>query len=309
MNLSAIDLNLLLMLHVVLEERSVTRAARRLHVTPPAISNALARLRAQLDDPLLVRSGRGLVATPRALELAPRLARAVGDLTLVVQGGESDPAESARELTLALADPDQIATLPRIVPTFAERLPRARLRVVSIDTLISTGGLAGGEIDAAIGPAEAANGLHTAPLYEEAGVLVARCGHPILRGKMTSERFRALRHVDVHLALGRGGVGHRVAEDALSRGGLARDIVVTVPTFTAAAMVVAQSDLVAGIPRRIAEALAPRLELVIMPIPIPAMRFEMQLLWHDRTHHDAVAARFRAAVIDAARPKKKRRGA
>lgn len=302
-NISAIDLNLLLVLHVVLEERSVTRAARRLHVTPPAISNSLARLRALLDDALLVRSGRGLVPTPRAIELGPALARAVAELERVVQGGESDPASSTRELTIAMADADQVASLPRIASAFATRLPRASLRVVSVDTLVSSGGLEGGEIDAAIGPREVAQGpqLHSAPLYDEEAVLVVRRDHPTVRRKLTREAFGALRHVDVHLALGRGGVGHRSAEDFFARLGLTRDIAVTVPTFTAAAMVVASSDHVSGMPRRIAEALAPLAPLTIVSSPLPPMLVQMNLVWHERTHHDTVARLFRETVIDALR--------
>ena len=123
MNLSALDLNLLLVLHAVLEEGSVARAAERLHVTSPAISNSLARLRAQLDDPLLVRSGRGLVPTPRAKELAPILARIVEEAEQVIEGPARDPAASTRELTLALADADQVASLPRLANALARTMP------------------------------------------------------------------------------------------------------------------------------------------------------------------------------------------
>src|SRR5215472_1257480 len=111
-NLSSIDLNLFLVLHAVLEERSATRAARRLHVTPSAVSNALARLRALLGDPLLVRSGRGVVPTPRAAALAPALARALRDLDQAVHGDAFDPATTDRELTLAMADVIQVVRLP-----------------------------------------------------------------------------------------------------------------------------------------------------------------------------------------------------
>src|SRR5215467_9171123 len=102
-SLSALDLNLLLVLDTVLAERSVVRAARKLHVTPSAVSNGLARLRAALDDPLLIRSGRGVVPTPRATALAPALARALRDLDQAVHGEGFDPATTDRELTLAIA--------------------------------------------------------------------------------------------------------------------------------------------------------------------------------------------------------------
>jgi len=123
-SLASLDLNLLLMLDVVLAERSVARAARRLHVTPSAVSNALARLRAALDDPLLVRSGRGVVPTPRAAALAPALGRALRDLDQAVHGDAFDPATTDRELTLAMADVIQVVKLPAIVAALATKMPR-----------------------------------------------------------------------------------------------------------------------------------------------------------------------------------------
>src|SRR5262252_8135743 len=132
-SLANLDLNLLLVLHTVLRERNVARAARRLNVTPPAVSNALARLRVALDDPLVTRSGRGVVPTPRAAELEPVLARTFGELDAAVRGADFAPAHSEREFTLAIADVGQFARLPRVVALLAKEMPRARLRVVSID--------------------------------------------------------------------------------------------------------------------------------------------------------------------------------
>lgn len=296
MNLSAIDLNLLHVLHVVLEEKSVARAAARLHVTSPAVSNALARLRERLGDPLLVRSGRGLVPTPRALELAPLLTRALADLELAIEGPRFDPQTATNELTLALTDADQLASLPAIAHAFAESLPRARLRVVSIDTLVASGGLAGSEVDVALGPGGPGDGLHLAPIYEEEGVLVVRRDHPRVRRRLSRERFLAERHVDIHLALGQGGVGHRVAEDAFAKHGLSRDIALTVPSFATAAMVVASTDWITGMPRRLAEMLRRTIAIEIVDSPLPGFRFTMQMMWHERTHLDPAAAHLRELI-------------
>src|SRR5690606_38417333 len=109
------------------------RAAARLHVTPPAVSNALARLRDLLGDPLLVRRGRGLVPTPYALELEPRIAEALSQLDRAIHGqAAQSPERSTRAFTLACSDADQICSVPRIAEVFEQKLPRARLRVVSI---------------------------------------------------------------------------------------------------------------------------------------------------------------------------------
>src|SRR5690348_14749366 len=128
-NLATVDLNLFLVLHAVLEERSATRAAARLHVTQSAVSNALARLRDLLGDPLVVRSGRGLVPTPRAGELAPLLREVVDRLALALDRRGFVPEESTRTFTIALADSHQMCEAPRIARAFAGRLPRATLRV------------------------------------------------------------------------------------------------------------------------------------------------------------------------------------
>jgi DNA-binding transcriptional LysR family regulator len=298
-NLSTVDLNLLVVLHAVLEEQSAAKAAKRLHVTPSAISNALARLRSLLGDPLLVRSGRGLVPTPRAFALAPVLARTLDELQRAVLAGPGfDPQLTTRELTIALADADQIASLPRIASAFAARLPRARLRVVSIDTLIASGGLAGSQIDVALAPGSD-DELHCRPLYEEEGVFVVRRDHPRVRRRLTPRLFNSERHVDIHLALGRAGVGNRAVVDLFARHGLSRDIAVTVPSFAAAAMVVATTDLIAGMPRRVAETLLGAAPIAIVKGPMPALRFSMQMTWHERTHADPTSSYFREVIASA----------
>src|SRR6185503_6152790 len=163
MNLSSIDLNLFAVLGAVLAERSVTRAARQLSVTPPAISNSLARLRELLGDPLVVRSGRGLAPTPLAEELSPILDSALAQLHGILNAKRGFvPGETTRTFTLAAADSNQLHDVPSVVAAFATELPRAKLRIVSSDYLVSSDGLTTGEIDAAFGVAgmRLAAGLH-----------------------------------------------------------------------------------------------------------------------------------------------------
>jgi DNA-binding transcriptional LysR family regulator len=295
-NLSSVDLNLLHVLHVVLEERSVTAAARRLHVTPPAVSNALRRLRDLLDDQLFVRSGRGLVPTPRAIELGPVVSRALADLEGVLQGDAFDPARSTRTFTITLSDADQLTTLPEVTCRFTERFPRAHLRVVSVDFMLASGGLAGAEIDLVIGPVVDGPGLRHEVLYEEEAVFVVRADHPRVRSRLSKTRFETERHVDTHIAQGRGGEGHRAAEDAFAEHGLTRDIAITVPTFVAAAWVAASTDLIAGVPRRLAESLCTTLPIRIVQAPLPMFRMPLAMSWHERTHADPAALAFREVV-------------
>jgi DNA-binding transcriptional LysR family regulator len=294
-SLSQLDLNLLLVLDTVLTERSVVRAARRLHVTSSAVSNALARLRSALRDPLVTRSGRGVVPTPRAKAMAAPLKRVLNDLEQVVQGEVFDPNTTTEQFTLALADAGQVAWLPGLVKRFAREMPRGRLRVVGIDTYLSSGGLQGTEVDVAlVAVLEAAPGLHSVPLYTEQSVLVARRSNPKVRQRLTIALLRELQHVEVQVAPGR---GYRELARSYQRLGIERKVVVVVPSFVAAAAVVAQTDFVATVPARLVEVLGERLGLQVLGGPAPRVTGEIKLGWHQRTHDDPAMRAFRDLVV------------
>lgn len=300
--LSQIDLNLLVVLDAVLAERSVARAARRMHVTPSAISNSLARLRAALGDPLVTRKGAGVIPTPRAAELAPVLARLLGELDRAVHPEAFDPRATTREIALAVADAGQLARLPRLVDRMATEMPRARLRVVGIDTLVSSTGLAG-EIDVAlVGTDDRSPGIHQLPLYAERAILVARRGHRGARGRMTKARLATLRHVEIQVAPGR---GFRGLAALYSRAGIARDIAVVVPSFIAAAGIVAASDLVATLPTSLVASLGDQFALAPVEAPAPRITTEIKLTWHERTHDDPPLRAFRDLVIRAVGDRRK----
>lgn len=297
MSLSDLDLNLLVVLQTVLAERSVVRAARRLHVTPSAISNGLARLRTALGDPLVTRQGRGIVPTPRANELAPLLTRALGDIERAVERDVFDPYTTTRGFTLAIVDAGQLARLPRLAKLLGKEMPHAKLRVVGIDTLLSSGGLAGTEVDVAIvAMDERAPGVHLRPLYAEHAVLVCRRGHRILSGRLSKARLAELQHVDVQVAPGR---GYRGLAQSYARLGIARDVAIVVPTFLAAAAVVAATDLVATCPASLVELLGERLGVRAVVSPAPRMKLGVKLAWHDRTDDDPAMRAFRELVVRA----------
>ncbi|XXX81563.1 LysR family transcriptional regulator [Sorangium sp. So ce134] len=307
-NLSTIDLNLLHVLAVALEERSATRAARRLGVTQSAVSNALARARELLGDPLLVRDGRGLAPTPAAEELLPELAAAMAHLRSAIEHRRTfDPRSSTRELTLACADNSQIADVPLVAAALAREMPLARLRVVSIDYLVAAGGLSEGGIDAAIVLRRRDPGLRVAALYRDPTVGVVRRDHPIVGRRVTRSAFPRLGFIDVHISLGRPGRGHALVEQAFRAQGLVRRIALVVPGFAAAAMAAAGGDLVACMPRRAALSLASHLPLRIVELPVADLGHEMWLAWHERTHKDPAAACLRKAVVEALREREGRR--
>lgn len=288
------DLNLLVVLDAVLTERSVARAARRLHVTPSAVSNALARLRAHVGDPLVARSGRGIVPTPRAMELAPALSRALRELGQVVEREAYDPRTTTRQFTLAIADSGQLVRLPPIARRLATEMPNARLRVVGIDSLVSLGGLSGSEVDVAIGPGERAPGVRLERLFVERTALVVRRAHPVTKKRVTKQTLASLRHVAVEMVPGR--VVRDLAAIAFARAGVPRDVAMTVPTFTAAASVVGATDLAACVPISLLEVLRTRLGLRVVTGNVPAYEVTMSLGWHERTDADPAMAGFRDVV-------------
>jgi DNA-binding transcriptional LysR family regulator len=301
-NLSGIDLNLFVVLAVVLSERGVTRAAKRLHVTPSAVSNSLARLRELLGDPLVVRSGNGLVATSRAKELSPVLTHALASLQGILDHKRGFlPEETTRTFTLAAADSNQVCDVPAIIEGFARELPRAVLRIVSADYLVSSGGLAAGEIDAAfaVEGMPLSTGCHARPLYEEEGTFVVRRHHPRVKRRMTPALFNSMKHIDVQVALGRTGSGHGIAERVWRAAGLSRTVALAVPHFTAAAIAAARTDYVAALPRRVAEALAQLLPLEITRPSFAMPRVTVTLVWHERTADDLGAQYFRNLVAKA----------
>jgi DNA-binding transcriptional LysR family regulator len=294
-NLSTMDLNLLLVLDAVLSERSVARAAQRLHVTSPAISNALARLREALGDPIVTRSGRGIVPTPRALELAPAIARALADIHRALHGEAFDPSTAQVLFTLALADAGQLARLPQLAAAVATRLPQARLRVVNVDTMLALGGLGGTEVDVAIGVAHAAPGVQRRLLYAEHYVVIARRDHPRLAARAGRRALSFERHVEVHVAFGK---PSSIVARAYQKLGVVRDLATIVPTFSAAAAVVARSDLIAAIPESVFSALSAALDLRVVLTPLRIPSSPMSMSWHQRTHADPALRLFRELIVE-----------
>jgi len=300
MNMSGVDLNLFLVLHAVMEERSATRAAKRLHVTQSAVSNSLARLRDLFGDPLFVREGRGIVPTRRTEELAPLVATMVGQVALALESGRGfDNLHSTRTFTLCVADSHQACDVPPIAAAFARRMPSATLRVVSPDFLLASDGLATGQVDAAFFPQPAVPPGHRFhPLFEEQATLVVRRDHPIVKRAITREQFNTLPQIDVQVALGNPGTGNRVAVQHWKQSGLRRKVALVVPSFVTAAMTAARTDYLAGLPDRVASLFTGLLPLRVVTPAFPMPSIATVLVWHERTHADPGARAFRELIVD-----------
>ena len=286
------DLNLLVTLDVLLEEGSVARAARRLHLSPSAMSRALTRLRETTGDPLLVRAGRGLVPTPRALELRARVGQLVQDGEAVLRPAEKlNLKELVRTFTLRTSDGFVENFGPDLMARVGAEAPGVRLRFLQKPDKESTP-LRDGTVDLETGVVEKTTRpeLRTQALFRDRFIGVVRKGHPLSKGKITPARYAAGRHISVS----RRGFEQGPIEKALEPLGLDRQIVVIVGGFAAALALARASDLIATVPERHTGNL--RAGMHSFPLPIATREVAVSLLWHPRLDSDPAHRWLRGCV-------------
>lgn len=293
--MSTPDLNLLVTLDVLLAEGSVARAARRLRLSPSAMSRALARLREATGDPLLVRAGRALVATPRALELRERVHHLVEEAGAVLRPVEAlDLKKLVRTFTLRTSEGFVEGFGPGLLARVGREAPGVRLRFVQKPDRESTA-LREGTVDLETGVVGAATGpeVRAQSLFRDRFVGVVRAGHPLCRGEITPAHYAAGRHVLVS----RRDVDKGPIDEALKALGLERTIVTIVGGFSAALALARASDLIASVPERHTRSL--RDGMHGFPLPIPALEVTVSMLWHPRLDGDAAHRWLRGCVRDA----------
>ncbi|MGC0151954.1 LysR family transcriptional regulator [Chromobacterium vaccinii] len=286
------DLNLLIVLDALLTEGSVARAARRLRLSPSAMSRALARLRLATGDPLLVRAGRGLVPTPRALALRDR----VGPLLREAQATLAPPptldlAVLRRTFTLRASDGFAENFGPPLIARLHAEAPGARLRfLLKLDK--DSGPLRNGDVDLEIGVVGDGAGpeLRMRALFRDRFVGVVRQSHPLAAGEVTAERYAAGRHI---LAARRDRGDSRI-DLALHGLGLRRDIAVTVGGFSAALALARADELIATVPGRHTRYLQDG--LISFPLPLAVPDITVSMLWHPRMDADPAHQWLRNAV-------------
>lgn len=300
MNLSQVDLNLLTTLQALLAERSVTRAARRLGLSQPAVSNALARLRELFADPLLLRGRGPMTPTPRAQELEPLLQEALAAVDRVVtRPAPFVPATATQRFTCAATDYIEMVLLPAVTQKVSAAAPGVTLDVRPIGENSPLEFLSTGALDIALGVfIDVPQGFHRQPLLQERFRCVVRRGHPVLRKRpLTLERYAAMSHVLVAPRR----TGPAAVDTALARHGLSRHIALYVSHFLVAPLVVAETDLIVTLPERVALLFAERLELALIDPPVPLSTFPLALMWHQRTHDSAPHRWLREQIVAASR--------
>lgn len=300
-----IDLNLLRVLDVLFEERGVTRAAARLGMTQSAVSHALARLRESLQDPLFVRTPQGMLPTARAEALAAPLRAALRGVEDALTGAQTkddfDPQTAKKTFSLSTADYAGFLLLPRLAQKLEREAPFIDLTVLSA-TDEPVEHLENGEYDLCVGlKKHAKTGIRIQQILADRFVTIVRKDHPaVSRGRrMTLETFVELNHL---LIAPHGWKKRRgFVDDALAELGKKRRVAMVVPHFLVAPHVIAQTDLVLTVAKRVADIFAAPFDLRILEPPIEIEPFELYQLWHERVHEDRAHAWLRRAIAEVAR--------
>jgi DNA-binding transcriptional LysR family regulator len=281
-SLSGLDLNLLVTLDALLAERNVTRTARRLNLSQPAVSVQLAKLRDALQDPLLMPGPRGMAPTSLASALEGPLRQALQQLEQVIAPARRfDPAQADLTWRVAASDYGERAIVQPLLPELRKSAPGTRLSVVDAMPLRMGRQVEQAEIDLGFVTADAAPpNLRCRSLFTERYLLAGRAGHPALRRRPT---LAQLCRLEFAIVSPDGGGFRSPADAALEALGMKRKVVLSVPHFLFLLSAVTHSELVALLPSRIAVG-APGVRVVEPPLDVPG--FEMAMVWHERVHRD-----------------------
>ncbi len=296
--LRQLDLNLLYVLVVLEEKRSVSAAALALQKSQPAVSGALARLRLFFNDPLFVRSGNSMQPTPRAsalIEAARQVLERVG--TDIVSTRAFEPGSNRQTISIALSDVGEVVFLPALLRDLRRLAPNALVRSVSLPAADVAAGLESGSIDLAIGyfPDLKKSNFFQQALFTDTFASLLRLDHPVSARKLTLKQYLQLEHAVVHAE----SRTEEVMERYLARRKIRRKVVLSTPHFASAPIIVAQSDLIVTIPEPLARYFAQvSANVRTVGLPFDAPRIQLKQFWHRKFHHDERNAWLRSRVCE-----------
>jgi DNA-binding transcriptional LysR family regulator len=297
MNLNSLDLNLLVALDALLREASVSRAAMRLHLSQPATSHALQRLRDLIGDPLLVRNGTRMELTPRAQGLRAPLAQALDQVRALFVPDEFDAMRSERHFRLMMPDLAVELLMPPLMAKVTRSAPNVTIDVVPWrGPAIFTPDFAR-TIDLVISIGNAFKGFHRQQIYTDSDALAVRRGHPLGTKLSKRETFLNARHVAVVIR----GQNEDLIDTWLRAKGIERRIALVVPGYIEALHVTARTDLVAFVPRRLIAALAKQLSLVTVTPPLDPGIDEQHMFYPTRARMDPGSIWLRRLVLETGR--------
>jgi DNA-binding transcriptional LysR family regulator len=297
MDIRAVDLNLLKAFDALMTERAVTRAADRIGLSQPAMSHALSRLRGVFADELFVRAAAGMEPTARAREIGPLVTAAIEHIEAALRlGAGFNPATSTTTFTAGMAEYAEIALVGPLARAFARKASGATLRLLPATGRELVEQLDRGAIDVAVAHVNSLPAhIEATVLLRDPFVVVARQDHPDAARPMGLEAYAAQSHVLVSPRGATTGALDRILVDF----GLKRRIALFVATYLAVPAAVAASDLIATVPRRIAEQIAANAAIAITPLPID-FATTVSMAWHRRSTGDPAQSWFRTLLTDAA---------
>ena len=284
MKLRSIDLNLLAVFDAIAAEGNLTRAAKKLGISQPAMSNALARLREALDDPLFVRTGRGMECTPRAKLMAEPIRQALDLMQNSLRADSAfDFASSRRTFTVAVEDYGEAVVMPRFMEWLNRAAPGVRVRIRPESGSALQAEMKSGGIDMAMDYHRSySDDFRVQPLMEETLVSMVRQDHPLVGDSLSLEQYATLAHVVIEPRSPRGPVVDR----ELKKHGLTRDIALQVPHFLSMPLIVRSTDFICTLPLRMARVYAEHFRLKVLRPPIDFPAIPIYLVWNKRLDAD-----------------------
>ncbi len=284
MNIKDLDLNLLVVFDAVLGEGSISRAAERLGLSQPAVSNALARLRKATGDRLFVRLANGVAPTPRAEAIAGPIRAALGAIgSALGQPQGFDAATSQRDFAIHITDLGEAFFLPKLLARLTRVAPRVRLRTLALSTDEAREALRGGAADLTIGNLPDFDaGFYQQRLFRDRYVCIVSRDHPSIGTRISARQFAAARHA---IAMP-GGTGHGIIERTLVAQGLESRIALRVQNFLVLPAIVAASDLIAIVPHSVGSQISTQEAVRLLPLPVAIPAFDVRQCWHERYHDD-----------------------
>jgi len=294
--LNRVGLQLIELFNSIYHTRNLTLSGLQLGLSQPAVSRGLARLRDAYDDPLFIRQQRGVQPTPFADHLAEPLAAALSIVQGTIERATFAPAIDARHFCIAMTDIGERHFLPRLVTHLANAAPRVSVETVSPVFPELQSALASGDIDLVVSfLPRLGKQIRESRLFRERFVYLAREKHPVVRGKLTKEMVRALPHVVVATP----GTRHAAeVERVLTSSRMRVPVALRVRSFLSVGPIVAESDLIAVVPGKLAELVAGTLRLQQIDPPLQFPGFDVSMGWHERFHRDPGSEWLRAQFVD-----------
>jgi DNA-binding transcriptional LysR family regulator len=291
------DLNLLVVLNVLLEERGVNATARRLGMSQPNVSFALSKLRERFGDALLVREGNAMRPTAIAEALHDPLRRILATLEGEILAERSfDPATARRGFTISMSDVGELVFLPRLMSQLAHRAPGVTLKSRSMAPSELEHAMAYGDVDLAVGyfPDLASSNFLTQKLFDHPFTCIARANHPDAIQGWTLETFLSLGHIVV----AQRGRSQELFETMLTECGHKRRVQLQSPHFMSVPLLVANSDLISTVPAAVGAVFATMAPLRLIAPPLPSPSISLQQYWHRRVHDEPGVRWLRGLVAE-----------